>query len=142
MKALVIAPQPFFAPRGTPFSVYDRTLVTARLGAQIDLLCYGQGEDVDIPGVRMIRVPNFSWFGKVKIGPSWLKLFIDGFVMLWTIGLLIRNHCDFVHAHKEPVFFCSFLKPMFRFKLVYDMHASLPQQLTNFKSTKSTWRTV
>ena len=27
MRALVIAPQPFFSPRGTPFSVYYRTLV-------------------------------------------------------------------------------------------------------------------
>jgi len=137
MKALVIAPQPFFTPRGTPFSVYYRALVTSELGTQIDLLCYGEGEDVDIPGVRMVRVPNVPWFGRVKIGPSWLKLLIDGLVVLWTIGLLIRNRYDFVHAHEEAVFFCVFLKPIFQFKLIYDMHSSLPQQLTNFKFTKS-----
>ena len=58
MKALVIAPQPFFSPRGTPFSVYYRTLVTAQLGVQIDLLTYGEGQDVEIPGVRIIRIPG------------------------------------------------------------------------------------
>ncbi|HEU5304913.1 MAG TPA: glycosyltransferase, partial [Gemmatimonadales bacterium] len=34
-------------------------------------------------------------------------------------------------------FFCRFLKPLFGFKLVYDMHSSLPQQLTNFEFTKA-----
>jgi glycosyltransferase involved in cell wall biosynthesis len=137
MKALVIAPQPFFSPRGTPFSIYYRTLVTAELGVSIDLLTYGDGQDVDIPGVRIIRIPRFHFPGEVKVGPSLLKLFLDIFMVLWTISLLLRNHYDFVHAHEEAVFFCRFLKPIFRFKLVYDMHSSLPQQLTNFQFTTS-----
>ena len=137
MKALVIAPQPFFSPRGTPFSVYYRTLVTAELGVEVDLLTYGEGQDVDIPGVRIIRIPRFSFLGNAKVGPSLLKLFLDVFVMVWTLCLLIWNRYDFVHAHEEAVFFCRFLKPLFRFKLVYDMHSSLPQQLTNFQFTTS-----
>ncbi len=137
MKALVIAPQPFFSPRGTPLSVYYRTLVAAELGVQIDLLTYGEGWDVDIPGVRIIRIPRFSFLGNVKIGPSCLKLFLDLFIIAWTFGLLLKNRYDFVHAHEESVFFCRFLKPIFKFKLIYDMHSSLPQQLTNFKFTKS-----
>jgi glycosyltransferase involved in cell wall biosynthesis len=137
MRALVIAPQPFFSPRGTPFSVYYRTLITAELGVTVDLLTYGSGQDVDIPGVRIIRIPRFPFFGEVKIGPSGLKLFLDIFLIIWTVFLLLRNHYDFVHAHEEAVFFCRFLKPLFRFKLIYDMHSSLPQQLTNFQYTSS-----
>ncbi|MBE9573019.1 MAG: glycosyltransferase [Proteobacteria bacterium] len=137
MKALVIAPQPFFSPRGTPFSVYYRTLVTSELGVEVDLLTYGEGQNVDIRGVRIIRIPRFAFLGNVKVGPSILKLFLDVFMVLWTIGLLLRNRYDFVHAHEEAIFFCRFLKPIFRFKLVYDMHSSLPQQLTNFQFTTS-----
>lgn len=37
-KALVVAPQPFFTERGTPFSVYYRTQVKAQLGVDVDLL--------------------------------------------------------------------------------------------------------
>ena len=58
-RALVIAPQPFFSPRGTPLSVYYRTLVTAEQGVEIDLLTYGEGQDVEIPGVNIIRIPEF-----------------------------------------------------------------------------------
>lgn len=137
MKALVIAPQPFFSPRGTPFSVYYRTMVTAEKGVQVDLLTYGQGADVDLSNVRIFRIPDFRILGKVKVGPSHLKLFLDIFMILWAIGLLIKNRYTFVHAHEEAVFFCRFLKPLFGFKLVYDMHSSLPQQLSNFKFTKS-----
>lgn len=137
MKALVISPQPFFSPRGTPFSVYYRTLVTSELGVEIDLLTYGEGDDVDIPNIRIIRIPRFAALGNVKTGPSVLKLFLDIFMLFWTIALLLRNRYDFVHAHEEAVFYCWFLKPFFRFKLVYDMHSSLPQQLSNFKFTTS-----
>ncbi len=137
MKALVIAPQPFFSPRGTPFSVYYRTLVTAELGVQVDLLTYGEGQDVEINGVRIIRIPHFRFLGSVKVGPSFLKALLNVFLFLWTVALLIRNRYKYVHAHEEAVFFCLLLKPLFRFKLVYDMHSSLPQQLINFQFTKS-----
>lgn len=136
-RALVVAPQPFFSPRGTPFSVYYRTAVLAEKGVEIDFLTYGEGQDVDIRGVRIIRIPRFSFLGNVRIGPSPLKLFLDFFVFLWMIGLLSRNKYDFVHAHEESVFLCNLLKPIFNFKMVYDMHSSLPQQLTNFKFTTS-----
>ena len=137
MKALVIAPQPFFSPRGTPFSVYYRTLVTSELGVEVDLLTYGEGTDVDIPGLRIIRIPRFRCLGPIKIGPSIHKIFLDFFVLWWAVYLLIRHRYDFIHAHEESVFFCLLLKPLFGTPLVYDMHSSLPQQLINFNFTQS-----
>ncbi|HVO73725.1 MAG TPA: glycosyltransferase family 4 protein [Ignavibacteriaceae bacterium] len=137
MNALVISPQPFFSPRGTPFSIYYRTLVMSELGVKIDFLTYGEGQDVNIPGVNIIRIPRFKSFGNVKIGPSPLKLFLDFFIFLKMFGLLIRNKYDFVHAHEESVFFAYLLKPFFKFKLIYDMHSSLPQQLANFNFSES-----
>ena len=134
---LVVAPQPFFTPRGTPFSVYYRTLVVAEQDVPIDLLTYHPGADVDIPGVRIVRIPRVRWLEPVPIGPSWKKLFLDVFMVLWTIGMLARHRYAVVHAHEEAVFWCRFLKPIFRFRLIYDMHSSLPQQLENFRFTKS-----
>jgi glycosyltransferase involved in cell wall biosynthesis len=137
VKVLVVAPQPFFTPRGTPLSVYYRTMVMAEKGVTIDLLSYGEGQNVDISGVRLIRIPRIPGIGPVAIGPSWKKLFLDGFMFMWTVALLVRHRYDVVHAHEESVFWCRFLKPLFRFRLIYDMHSSLPQQLSNFQFTKS-----
>ncbi len=136
MRELAIAPEPFFTPRGTPLSVYYRTLVTAELGVEVDLLTYGPGADVNIPGVRIIRIPTFGR-STVKVGPSPFKAFLDVSVFLWAVGLMIRNRYDVVHAHEETIFFCRFLRPIFRYKLVYDMHSILSQQLVNFSFTRS-----
>lgn len=103
MKYLVIAPQPFFSPRGTPFSVYYRTLISAELGIGIDFLTYGQGEDADIPGVRFYRTPALAFLGPVKIGPSLKKLAHDFFIFFWMLGLLLRNRYDVVHADRKSV---------------------------------------
>ncbi|HSH74210.1 MAG TPA: glycosyltransferase family 4 protein [Longimicrobiales bacterium] len=137
MKALVVAPQPFYSPRGTPLSVYHRTRVTADLGIEVDFLTYGEGQDVDLPGVRIFRIPRIRFLEPIKVGPSAAKAVLDVLMVAWTVTLLIRNRYAFVHAHEEAVFWCTFLKPIFRFKLVYDMHSSLPQQLTNFSFTRS-----
>jgi glycosyltransferase involved in cell wall biosynthesis len=137
LRVLAVAPQPFFTPRGTPFSVYYRTLVASRLGASVDVLTYGEGEDIALAGVRTIRIPAMRFLGPVRIGPSLGKLARDLVMIVWTTAILLRRRYDVVHAHEEAVFWCQFLKPLFRFKLVYDMHSSLPQQLRNFEYTDS-----
>lgn len=104
---------------------------------QIDLLTYGEGTDVAIPGVRLIRIPSFPWVGPVPVGPSFRKLFLDLWMIVWTVMLLFRHRYDVVHAHEEAVFWCRYLKPLFGFKLAYDMHSSLPQQLANFRFSES-----
>jgi len=119
-KMLVLAPQPFFSPRGTPFSVYYRSMVTAELGYEIDLLTYGQGSDVAIDNVELIRGPKLMFLGPVKTGPSAAKLVHDGFML-----------------HEEAVFFAALMKPLFGYRLIYDMHSSLPEQLDNFGYSKS-----
>ena len=84
-----------------------------------------------------MRIPRFAFLGPIAVGPSWKKLVLDFAMIFWTIGLMIRHRYRVVHAHEEAVFWCRVLKPLFGFKLIYDMHSSLPQQLTNFRFTNS-----
>lgn len=137
MRLLSVAPQPFFTPRGTPLSVYYRSMVTAELGVEVDLLTYGAGHDVDLPGVRIRRIPRLRFLEPIPVGPSAAKLVLDAFMVLWTVALCVRHRYQIVHAHEESVFWCALLQPLLRFRLVYDMHSSLPQQLTNFRFTES-----
>ena len=137
MRALVVAPQPFFTPRGTPLSVYYRLLVLAEQGVEIDLLTYGDGRDVSIPGLRIHRISHWPFSAAVRVGPSALKAFLDVRLFLKTVARLFRNRYDFICAHEEAAFFCVFLKPVFGFPFVYEMHSSLPQQLLNFAFTRS-----
>ena len=137
LRILALAPQPFFQARGTPYSVYFRSLTMAELGARIDLLTYGEGDDVDIPGVRHVRLPHPSFLRPVPIGPSRSKLLLDAVMIGVFLRRMFTESYDVVHAHEESVFFAALFKPLFGYRLVYDMHSSLPQQLRNFRFSHS-----
>ncbi|MEX2030603.1 MAG: glycosyltransferase family 4 protein [Anaerolineales bacterium] len=133
MKVLMIAPQPFFEPRGTPISVHQRLQALSKLGIEVDLVTYHLGENVEIPGVTIHRIPNIPFINEVRVGPSLTKLFLDGFVLLKSIGRLLRRRYDVIHSHEEAAFFAMILAAIFRTRHLYDMHSSLPRQLQNFK---------
>jgi hypothetical protein len=55
MRILMLAPEPFFEPRGTPFSEYHRLKALSELGHSVDLVTYPFGSDVALPNLRIIR---------------------------------------------------------------------------------------
>jgi glycosyltransferase involved in cell wall biosynthesis len=129
----MIAPQPFFEPRGTPISVYQRLSGLSKLGHIVDLATYHLGRDVTLPGVRIYRTPRIPFIRAIKVGPSWQKVPLDFLLCVTAILLLLRNQYDVIHSHEEAGFFSVWLARIFRKKHVYDMHSSLPKQLVNFK---------
>jgi glycosyltransferase involved in cell wall biosynthesis len=132
MNVLMIAPEPFLTPRGTPISVYQRLRSLAALGHTVHLLTYHLGQEVDIPGVEVHRVPRVPFIKEVKIGPSWAKAILDILIICKAITMLIRNRYDVIHTHEEAAFVAAVLAPLFRTRHLYDMHSSLSQQLGNF----------
>lgn len=137
MKILMLAPQPFFESRGTPFSVLGRLKALSALGHEVDLLTYHLGQDVTIPNVVIHRTPRICFIKSVKIGPSLTKLFLDMFLLSKTLLLLRKGRYDLLHTHEEAGFFGGMLAKIFRIRHIYDMHSSLPQQLSNFRYTHS-----
>ncbi|MDZ7345063.1 MAG: glycosyltransferase family 4 protein [candidate division KSB1 bacterium] len=137
MKVLMIAPQPFFQPRGTPFSVLHRLNALSRLGYHIDLVTYHLGQHVDIENVTIHRAARVPMVKEIAVGPSKLKLLLDVFVYQRAVQLLRRQHYDLIHTHEEAGFFGIRLSRKFGTLHLYDMHSSLPQQLSNFKYSQA-----
>jgi len=133
LRILEIITVPFFAPRGTGFSSYDRTAAFSRMGHQVDVLAYHLGEAIDLPGVRVSRTPRIPLIRGLKMGPSVPKLFLDGLLALKTgWRLLSGGRYDLVHVHEEASFWIALLWPLYRGPVLYDMHSSLVEQLGNF----------
>ena len=128
----MIAPVPFFAPRGTPISVLGRLRALVSLGHEVDLITYPIGENVVISGVKFYRTPNFRFIKEVPVGPSWVKVFLDFFVVLKSVRMLIGNSYDVIHTHEEGSIFGTVLAKLFNLPHLYDFHSSLPQALGNF----------
>ncbi|OGW60772.1 MAG: hypothetical protein A2V83_02460 [Nitrospirae bacterium RBG_16_64_22] len=136
MRILMIAPQPFFQPRGTPFSVLARIRALTDLGHEVDLITYPLGEDVRIPGLRIYRAARIPFLRSIPIGPSWIKFPLDVLVLAASVRRLMGSRYDVVHTHEEAGGIGALLRRLFSFRHVYDMHSSLPEQLRNYGWTR------
>jgi glycosyltransferase involved in cell wall biosynthesis len=137
MRILMIAPEPFFEPRGTPFSEYHRIRALLDLGHTVDLVTYPFGRDVTLPGLRIFRAARPPFVTRVKIGPSSAKLFLDMTLTLTALNRARQGHYDAVHSHEEGAAIGVLISAALRIPHLYDMHSSLPQQLVNFGFSRS-----
>jgi len=128
----MIAPEPFFEPRGTPFSEFHRIRALTALGHEVDLVTYPFGHDVSMPGLRVFRCLRPPFLHGVKIGPSLAKLPLDAALALAVVRRALSGQYDAIHSHEEGGLIGVLLAPLLRVPHLYDMHSSLPQQLTNF----------
>ncbi|MEY4668092.1 MAG: hypothetical protein RL518_791 [Pseudomonadota bacterium] len=140
MKVLFLAPQPFYQERGTPIAVKialetlaKRLTHTTRGEAAIDLLCYAEGEDVEIPGVQIHRTPNLGFLKGIRPGISLKKLICDVIFLFSTLALVIKarkRQYTVIHAVEESVFIAWFVKKIWGIPYIYDMDSSLSLQVT------------
>jgi glycosyltransferase involved in cell wall biosynthesis len=137
MHILMIAPEPFFEPRGTAFSEFHRIRALADLGHTVDLVTYPFGKDVQIKGLRVYRCLRPPFVRRVRIGPSFAKVPLDILLAMTALRRAWQGRYDAVHSHEEAIAIGIVLAWMLRVPHLYDMHSSLPQQLTNFAFSRS-----
>jgi glycosyltransferase involved in cell wall biosynthesis len=137
VRILMIAPEPFFEPRGTPFSEYHRIRALTDLGHEVDLVTYPFGHDVTMAGLRVFRCLRPPFLSGVKVGPSLAKLPLDLALTLAVVRRALTDPYDAVHSHEEGGLIGVAIAAVLRLPHLYDMHSSLPQQLSNFTFTRS-----
>ena len=133
----MIAPEPFFEARGTPFSEYHRIRALTELGHTVDLVTYPFGRDVSHAGLRVFRCLRPPLIHDVRIGPSLAKIPLDAALALTAIRRAATDRYDAVHSHEEGGVIGVIIAAVLGVPHLYDMHSSLPQQLTNFAFSRS-----
>ena len=128
-KVFVIAPQPFFAPRGTPMNVRALVETMAKAGADIHLLVYPCGEPITIPGVTIHRSLGVPGINDVPVGASWRKLLLDIPFCFSALLIALRHRFDVYHGIEEGGFVAGFLGLLLRRSYVYDMDSCMVDQL-------------
>jgi glycosyltransferase involved in cell wall biosynthesis len=137
MRILMIIPQAFYTTRGTPLSAYHRTKELIARGHEVDILTYAVGNDPPDLAARVYRSrgPHFS--KSIEAGPSRIKIWFD---LLLSINLLYRlsvKRYDLIYAHEEGAFLARCARALLRVPYIYDMHSSLPLQITDWKFSAS-----
>ena len=129
MRVLFLAPQPFYRLRGVCIAHRRCLEVLSDMGAEVDLLTFPFGSDVEFPLLSIHRVWRAPGVRDIPIGPSWRKLVQDAFLFLHAAWLCVRRGHEIVHASEESAFLAVLLKSVFRFKLIYDMDDVLSARL-------------
>lgn len=132
MRILMVVPQPFFRPRGTPFSVLHRVRALSRLGHEVDLVTYPFGESMEVPCLTIHRSRRPPGVRDVPVGPSLAKLALD-LPLCRAAGRMLRaGSYDLLHTHEEAGYWGARAARRAAVPHLYDMHSSLPQQFANF----------
>jgi glycosyltransferase involved in cell wall biosynthesis len=137
VRILMIAPEPFFEPRGTPFSEFHRIRALTALGHTVDLVTYPFGQSVAMRGLRVFRSLRPPFVRGVTIGPSLAKIPLDVLLTVTAIRRALAERYDVIHSHEEGGVIGALIAMALRVPHLYDMHSSLPQQLTNFAFSRS-----
>lgn len=131
MKILFLAPCPFFQERGTPIAVREVLVVLAGAGHTIDVLCYHEGEAVEIPGVTLHRVQPFLPIRGVPPGPSIKKIICDLSMARDVVKMAKAGDYDLVHAVEESAAMARWVRRRFGIPYIYDMDSSMPGQVVD-----------
>ena len=130
----MIAPHPFLTNRGSPLNVYKKAKTLSELGHNLILLTYPEG--VNIPDLKIIRVPFIPFLRNIPIGPSIHKFLYDILLLLYGLIIILRNRFDVIHAHEiDGAIIGSLLKNIcimiLKYKplLYYDMHSLFFEQM-------------
>ena len=137
MRILMISPQPFFEPRGAPFCVYQHIKALTALGYEVDLVTYHVGKDVELPGLRIYRVPHLPFIRSVEAGPSLAKFPLDLWLFFVAFWRLCCRRYRYLHTHEEAAFLGICLAPLFACKHLYYMHCDLAQLIADSGFVKS-----
>ncbi|GCE24731.1 glycoside hydrolase [Dictyobacter alpinus] len=137
MKILMIAPQPFMEERGAPFAIYHHIKALLCMGHTVDLVTYHIGKPVELPGLRIFRIPTIPGIHQVKVGPSMAKFPLDLLVFFLALWRLCIERYDCMHTHEEAGAMGIILSGIFGRKHLYYMHSDLSQQIVSSEFTKN-----
>jgi len=131
VKVLVIAPQPFFAERGTPIAVRHFVATLCADGHRVDLLTYPFGDNVEVQGLSIHRCGRFPGVRRVGIGFSLSKILLDLMLLPKLFRMAKPGRYHVVHAVEESIYLALLLRWRHKAKVVYDMDSSLVDQLAD-----------
>lgn len=129
-RVLVVAPQPFYTERGTPIAVRYVLEALSQLGFEADVLTFPLGRDIEVPGMRLIRIADPLGTRSVPVGFSLRKLVFDGVMLASLARQLRRRDYVCVHAVEEGALLALLARGRRKVPLIYDMASSLPEQLS------------
>jgi len=129
MKILLLAPQPFFQNRGTPIAVRLMAETLGKMGHDVHLLAFSEGENLVLDHVTIHRILSLPGLASVPPGFSLKKICCDALMTAKSFLMQRKYHFDIVHAVEESVFIAMLLCFFFETSYIYDLDSWMSDQL-------------
>lgn len=131
MKVLLLAPHPFYQPRGTPIAVDLLVRALSERGDEVHVLTFHEGSDRFYEGSQIYRVQPFVRIQGIRPGLSLKKLYCDLHLFFRFVLLVKKGRYDLVHAVEESAFMAFLVCRILSMPFVYDMDSSMTTQIVN-----------
>jgi len=126
----MLAPTPYFSDRGCHVRIYEEAGALTRLGHEVCIVTYHLGRDM--PGIRVVRIPQIPWYQKLEAGPSWHKPFLDILLLFKSYVTARKFRPHLIHAHlHEGTLLGYILKLTLSMPLLFDYQGSLSGESLN-----------
>lgn len=126
----MLAPTPYFSDRGCHVRIYEEAMALTRLGHEVCIVTYHLGRDM--PGIRVVRIPQIPWYQKLEAGPSWHKPFLDLLLLFKSYITARKFRPHLIHAHlHEGTLLGYILKLTLSLPLLFDYQGSLSGESLN-----------
>ena len=136
-RVLFVAPQPFYEDRGSPIAIHRVLEALSALDQAVDLLTLPVGRPVGLPGLRIFRVGTRLPVRHIPVGFSWRKVLLNCLLAAALLRRLRQGDYGCIHAVEEAAIVAALAGRLFKIPVLYDMHSSLPEQLTKHRLFRS-----
>jgi glycosyltransferase involved in cell wall biosynthesis len=128
----MIAPTSFFSDYGCSVRILEEARVLQRLGHDLVVCTYRNGQDV--PGLEIRRTASIPFREHYEVGSSLHKIGFD-FLLFWTVlRCALRRRPDVIHAHMhEGALIGLAVSRLLRVPLVFDLQGSLTGEMLDHR---------
>lgn len=128
----MIAPTSFFSDYGCSVRILEEARVLQRLGSEMMVCTYRNGQDV--PGLTIRRTPSIPFREHYEVGSSPHKIGFD-LLLFWTVLFsALRQRPDVIHAHMhEGALIATLVSKPLGIPFVFDFQGSLTGEMLDHK---------
>jgi glycosyltransferase involved in cell wall biosynthesis len=112
----------------------------AELGHEVHVVTYHFGENIELKGVQLHRIPRWTNESTVVVGPTSRRPFYDALMVTTGLGVIRRYRPDVLHAHGyEAALAASLCRTATGVPVVYSGHNTMIDELPTYGFIRPRW---
>ena len=129
----MIAACPFPANHGTPGSIREMAEALVEEGHEVHILTYHFGEDIEVRGPRIHRIPRLTNETRIVVGPTVRRPFYDAQLVFTTLRVIRDKKLELLHAHGYEAALAAWLcRLVTGIPVVYSGHNTMEDELPTY----------